>query len=105
MIDGVAVALQTVPGWGGLVKVGTVWAIAVTVELNVKPLQASTVITSVTFADCPTVSDICAPNRFVPCWPTTALTYSLGMACRFVTVYVNVNGTSAQVVALISLLN
>ncbi len=73
---------------------------AVTVELNVKPLQASTVITSVTLADCPTASDIGAPSRFVPCWPTTALIYSLGKACMFVTAYVIVKGKSAQVLRL-----
>ncbi len=105
VIDGVAVALQTVPVWGGLVKVGTVWAKAVTVEPNVKPLHALMVITSITFANCPTLSVIGDPSRFVPCWPITPVTYSLGMAFTFSTAYTKVKGTSAQVVALISLLN
>ncbi len=105
MIDGVVVALQTVPGWGGVVKVGTVWAKAVTVESNVKPLHASTVMTSITFANCPTFSVIGAPSKFVPCWPITPVTISLGMAFAFSTAYVKVKGTSAQFVKLISLLN
>jgi hypothetical protein len=105
VIDGSVVALQTVPVWGGLVKVGTVWAKAVTVELKVKPLHASTVMTSVTLTDCPTVSDVVAPNRFVPCCPTIAVTYSLGMACTFVALYVKVKGTLAQFARLIRLLN
>jgi hypothetical protein len=95
VIDSSAVALQTVPGWGK----------AVTVELNEKPLQASTVITSVTFLNCPTVSDIGAPSRFLPYWPITAVTYSLGMACTFAAAYEKVKGTSVQVERLIRLQN